>query len=72
MINPTVRHDMHEFIRHLLSAAAAAGLYGMSHQQVIRLVEVAHASLNKALIIRPDIALLEVDGELVKIGRAHV
>ena len=65
MINPTVRHDMHEFIRHLLSAAAAAGLYGMSHQQVIRLVEVAHASLNKALIIRPDIALLEVDGELV-------
>lgn len=65
MINATVLHDIHEFIRHLLSAAAAASLYGMSHQQVVRLVQVAHASLSKALAIRPDIAILEVDGELV-------
>lgn len=65
MTNATVSHNIHEFIRHLLSAAAAAGLYGMSHQQVSRLVDAAHASLGKALAVRPDIALLEVDGELV-------
>ena len=59
------QHNIHDFIRHLLSASAAAGLYSMSHQQVTRLVEVAHASLSKALEVRPDIAILEVDGELV-------
>ncbi len=58
-------HNLHDFIRHLLSAAAAAGLYSMSHQQVVRLIEVAHTSLSKALEVRPDIAILEVDGELV-------
>ncbi len=56
---------IHEFIRHLLSAVAAAGLYGMDHQQVIRLTESAHASLARTLAIRPDIAMLEVDGELI-------
>lgn len=65
MNNGTLMHDIHEFIRHLLSAAAAAGLYGMSHQQVVRLVGVAHTSLSRALTVRPDIAILEVDGELV-------
>lgn len=57
--------NIHEFIRHLLSSSAAAALYGMSHQQVQRLVEVAHASLTRSLAVRPDIAMLEVDGELV-------
>lgn len=65
MTKAIVSHNIHEFIRHLLSSAAAAGLYGMSHQQVLRLTGVAHASLSKALAIRPDIAMLEVDGELV-------
>jgi len=56
---------IHEFIRHLLSAVAAAGLYGMNHQQVARLTETAHTSLTRSLSIRPDIAMLEVDGELI-------
>jgi HD-GYP domain-containing protein (c-di-GMP phosphodiesterase class II) len=56
---------IHEFIRHLLSAVAAAGLYGMDHQQMVRLTEVAHTSLTRSLSIRPDIAMLEVDGELI-------
>lgn len=56
---------IHEFIRHLLSAVAAAGLYGMDHQQVARLTETAHTSLTRSLSIRPDIAMLEVDGELI-------
>ena len=58
-------HGIHEFIRHLLSAVAAAGLYGMEHQQVARLTEVAHLSLTRVLSLRPDIAMLEVDGELI-------
>lgn len=58
-------HDINEFIRHLLSAVAAAGLYGMDHHQVARLIDVAHGSLSRALAIRPDIAMLEVDGELI-------
>jgi hypothetical protein len=56
---------IHEFIRHLLSAVAAAGLYGMNHQQVARLTEVTHTSLTRTLDLRPDIAMLEVDGELI-------
>ena len=58
-------HGIHEFIRHLLSAIAAAGLYGMDHQQVARLTEVTYTSLTSTLAIRPDIAMLEVDGELI-------
>lgn len=58
-------HGIHEFIRHLLSSVAAAGLYGMNHQQVARLTDVAHTSLTRCLSIRPDIAMLEVDGELI-------
>jgi hypothetical protein len=58
-------HDIHEFIRHMLSAVAAAGLYGMDHQQVTRLTEVAYASLTRVLSSRPDIAMLVVDGELI-------
>lgn len=58
-------HEIHEFIRHLLSAVAAAGLYGMDHRQVSRLTDVAHTSLTRSLSIRPDIAMLEVDGELI-------
>jgi len=65
-MNKTIMTEsIHEFIRHLLSSSAAAGLYGMSHQQVQRLVGVAYASLSKALAVRPDIAMLEVNGELV-------
>lgn len=60
--------NIHEFIRHLLSSSAAAALYGMSHQQVRRLATAAHASLIKALADRPDIAMLEVHGELVVDG----
>lgn len=56
---------IHEFIRHLLSATASASLYSREHPQVQRLVNAAHVSLIQALQSRPDIALLEVDGELV-------
>jgi len=56
---------IHDFIRHLLSAVAAAGLYGMDHRQVERLSEATHTSLVRTLSIRPDIAMLEVDGELI-------
>lgn len=65
MNKAVMTENIHEFIRHLLSSSAAAALYGMSHQQVQRLVDVAYDSLNKALAARPDIAMLEVNGELV-------
>jgi HD-GYP domain-containing protein (c-di-GMP phosphodiesterase class II) len=58
-------YEIHEFIRHLLSAVAGAALYTVNHPQVTHLSEAAHASLARALSERPDIALLEVDGELV-------
>lgn len=57
--------EIHEFIRHLLSAVTGAALYTVQHPQVNRLAEAAHGSLSRALAERPDIALLEVDGELV-------
>lgn len=62
-------HEISEFIRHLLSAVAGAALYTVNHPQVFRLADAAHASLTRALAERPDIALLEVDGELVIDGR---
>lgn len=65
MNDESLFHGLHEFIRHLLSAVAAAGLYGMDHLQVTRLTEICHTSLTRALSIRPDIAILEVDGELI-------
>lgn len=58
-------HNVHEFIRHLLSAVAGAALYTLNHPQVTRLSGAAHTSLTRALSERPDIALLEIDGELV-------
>jgi HD-GYP domain-containing protein (c-di-GMP phosphodiesterase class II) len=58
-------YEIHEFIRHLLSAVAAASLYTLDHPQVKRLADAAYASMARALTERPDIALLEVDGELV-------
>jgi HD-GYP domain-containing protein (c-di-GMP phosphodiesterase class II) len=57
--------DIQEFIRHMISAVAAASLYGMRHQQVIRLTEIAYTSISHALSTRPDIAILLVDGELI-------
>ncbi|MEI6206954.1 MAG: HD domain-containing phosphohydrolase [Desulfuromonadales bacterium] len=65
MSDVSISHEINEFIRHLLSAVAAAGLYGMNHQQVTRLTDVAHASLARTLALRSDIAMLEVDGELI-------
>lgn len=65
MNDDSLIHGIHEFIRHLLSAVAAAGLYGMDHQQVARLTEATHTSLTRVLDMRPDIAMLEVDGELI-------
>lgn len=58
-------HEINEFIRHLLSAVAGAALYTLNHPQVSRLADAAHTSLTRALTDRPDIALLEIDGELV-------
>jgi len=68
MKNGRAMHEIQEFIRHLLSAVAGAALYTVNHPQVMRLSEAAHASLARALTERPDIALLEVDGELVVDG----
>lgn len=65
MNKAVMTENIHEFIRHLLSSSTAAALYGMSHQQVQRLVAAAYGSLSRALAARPDIALLEVHGELV-------
>lgn len=65
MSTPSPLNDIHDFIRQLLSSIAAAGLYGMAHEQVQRLIAGAHRSLSRALSIRPDIALLEVEGELI-------
>lgn len=65
MISAGSPHDIHEFIRHLLSAVAGAALYTVKHPQVTRLAVAAHGSLTRALTERPDIALLAVDGELI-------
>lgn len=65
MISAVSQHELHEFIRHLLSAVAGAALYTVKHPQVNRLAEAAHGSLSLALADRPDIALLTVDGELI-------
>lgn len=65
MISTGSPHDIHEFIRHLLSAVAGAALYTVKHPQVTRLAVAAHGSLTRALTERPDIALLAVDGELI-------
>ncbi len=65
MISAGSPHDIHEFIRHLLSAVAGAALYTVKHPQVTRLAVAAHGSLTRALAERPDIALLAVDGELI-------
>lgn len=68
MSTTAARHDIHEFIRHLLSAVTGAALYTLKHPQVEHLAEAAHISLTHALSGRSDIALLEVDGELVVDG----
>ncbi|SKA11748.1 HD domain-containing protein [Trichlorobacter thiogenes] len=65
MSNVNALHDINEFIRHLLSAIAGAALYTANHPQVHRLAQAAHTSLASALSERPDIALLEIEGELV-------
>lgn len=68
MSTTAARQDIHEFIRHLLSAVTGAALYTLKHPQVEHLAEAAHTSLTHALSGRSDIALLEVDGELVVDG----
>jgi len=68
MSRNAAQHEIHEFIRHLLSAVAGAALYTVKHPQVERLADAAHACLARALSERSDIALLEVDGELVLDG----
>ena len=65
MSNTGPLHNITEFIRHLLSAVAGAALYTANHPQVHRLAQAAHTSLTSALTERPDIALLEIEGELV-------
>ncbi len=65
MINSTVSKEIHEFIRHLLSAVAAASLYTLNHPQVRRLSDAADKSLSFALNERADITLFAVEGELV-------
>ncbi len=68
MSRGVAQHEIHECIRHLLSAIAGAALYTVNHPQVERLADAAHTSLTRALSERSDIALLEVDGELVLDG----
>lgn len=59
------RQNIHEFVRHLLSAVTAASLYTLSHPQVERLAGSAFTSLSNALKDRQDLSLLVVDGDLV-------
>jgi HD-GYP domain-containing protein (c-di-GMP phosphodiesterase class II) len=59
------RNNIHEFIRHLLSATANASLYGLSHPQVSRLSTQAFASIEAMLQSRPEITLLVVENELI-------
>ena len=58
-------NQIHDFIRHLLSATANASLYGMAHPQVVRLSQMAFARIDAILQARPDITLLMVENELV-------
>jgi HD-GYP domain-containing protein (c-di-GMP phosphodiesterase class II) len=67
MSNDT-RH-IHDFIRHLLSATANAGLYGMEHPQVAHLSSQAFESIGIMLQSRPEITLLVVENELVIDGQ---
>lgn len=59
------RNNIHDFIRHLLSATANASLYGLSHPQVARLSSQAFASIEAMLQTRPEITLLVVENELI-------
>lgn len=58
-------NNIHDFIRHLLSATANASLYGLSHPQVARLSVQAFTSIEAMLQSRPEITLLVVENELV-------
>lgn len=57
------------FIRHLLSAAANAALYGMDHPQVGRLTDRAFESLSAAHEDRQEFSLAIIENELVIDGR---
>lgn len=58
-------HEIHELIRHLLSASAAAALYSLNHPQVERLISTAWAGFEKAISKHDEIKLIAVDSELV-------
>lgn len=57
--------NIHDFIRHLLSATANASLYGLAHPQVARLSTQAFDSICAMLQTRPEITLMVVENELV-------
>lgn len=58
-------HIVHEFLRHLLSAAANAALYGMGHPQVTHLTQQAANGIRKVLEERPDFSLIALEDELI-------
>jgi HD-GYP domain-containing protein (c-di-GMP phosphodiesterase class II) len=64
-MNNDITNNIHDFIRHLLSATANASLYGLSHPQVAKLSSQAFASIEKMLESRSEITLLVVENELV-------
>jgi len=63
------RQNIHDFIRHLLSATANASLYGMAHPQVGRLSSQSFASIGALLQSRAEVTLLVVENDLVFDGQ---
>lgn len=59
------RDEMHNFIRHLVTAVANASLYSLAHQQVERHCAEAFAALTGAIGTDAELAILIIDGELV-------
>lgn len=61
--------QIHDFIRHLLSATANASLYGMGHPQVGHLSTQAFECIETLLQLRPELTILIVENELVIDGQ---
>ncbi len=64
-MNNQSQQSVHEFLRHLLSAAVNAALYGMGHPQVTHLTRLAASGIRNVLEDRQDFSLIALEDELI-------
>jgi len=67
-MSPERLAGLHNFFRHVVTAASNASLYSADHQQVKDLCARAMADLAEALGSDSDISLMVIDGELIHDG----